>query len=150
MAIQGERGRVDESYTVTLFVEIRNDSEDRRRSVTPVSRAHSAARRSASAPSASRHDSANPVRPDVSGLPKPRAFRRSAANRANSISRVLSGCNSKPNREPLAQIGQEPLGLVTMLEARHVVVGEANENHIPARASWARRRPVRRRAPGAG
>jgi len=33
----------------------------------------------------------------VSGLPCPRCFRFRAANRPNSISRVLSGCNSKPN-----------------------------------------------------
>ena len=33
----------------------------------------------------------------VSGFPSPRCFRSRAANRPNSISRVLSGCNSKPN-----------------------------------------------------
>src|SRR5882762_8590294 len=33
----------------------------------------------------------------VSGFPSPRRFRSRAANRPNSISRVLSACNSKPN-----------------------------------------------------
>ncbi len=33
----------------------------------------------------------------VSGFPSPPAFRSRAANCPNSISRVLSGCNSKPN-----------------------------------------------------
>ena len=36
-------------------------------------------------------------------------------------------------REPVAQIGQEPLGVLTMLKARHIVVGEPHENHVPAR-----------------
>jgi hypothetical protein len=34
-------------------------------------------------------------------------------------------------REPVAKIGKEPLGVVTMLEARHVVVGEPREDHVP-------------------
>ena len=38
-----------------------------------------------------------PRKVKVSGFPSPRAFRSRAANRPNSISRVLSGCNSKPN-----------------------------------------------------
>jgi hypothetical protein len=33
----------------------------------------------------------------VSSFPSPRAFRSRAANRPNSISRVLSGCNSSPS-----------------------------------------------------
>ena len=38
-------------------------------------------------------------------------------------------------REPVAQIGQEPLGVLTMLKARHVVVGEPREDHVPARVT---------------
>ena len=38
-------------------------------------------------------------------------------------------------REPVAQIGEEPLGVLTMLEARHVVVGEPREDHVPARVA---------------
>ena len=36
-------------------------------------------------------------------------------------------------REPVAQIGEEPLGVVSVLEARHVVVGEPREDHVPSR-----------------
>jgi len=36
-------------------------------------------------------------------------------------------------REPLAKIGQEPLSVLTVLEARHVVVSEAHEDDIPVR-----------------
>src|SRR3954447_4112081 len=39
------------------------------------------------------------------------------------------------HREPFAKIGKEALGLVTMLKARHVVVGEPHENHVPARVA---------------
>jgi len=38
-----------------------------------------------------------PRKLNVSGLPSPRRFRFAAANRPNSIRRVLSGCNSSPN-----------------------------------------------------
>jgi len=38
-------------------------------------------------------------------------------------------------REPVAEVGQEPLGVLTMLKARHVVVSEPHENHVPARVS---------------
>jgi hypothetical protein len=38
-----------------------------------------------------------PRKSNVSGLPSPRAARFDAANRPNSISRVLSGCSSSPN-----------------------------------------------------
>src|ERR1019366_1615417 len=37
----------------------------------------------------------NPRKPDVSGLPRPRALRRRAASRPNSISRVLPWCRSR-------------------------------------------------------
>ena len=39
----------------------------------------------------------NPRNVKVSGFPSPRCFRFRAANRPNSIRRVLSGCNSRPN-----------------------------------------------------
>jgi hypothetical protein len=35
-------------------------------------------------------------------------------------------------REPLAKIGKEPLGVITMLKARYIIVGEPHENHIPS------------------
>ena len=38
-------------------------------------------------------------------------------------------------REPVAQIGEEPLGVLTMLKARHVVIGEPQEDHVPARVT---------------
>jgi hypothetical protein len=37
------------------------------------------------------------------------------------------------SREPLAEIGEESLGVLTMLEARQEVVSEPHENNIPAR-----------------
>ena len=77
-----------------------------------------------------------PARPCVSGLPSPRACRRAAANRPNSISRVFSGCSSKPNfANLLAKLMQEPLGVVHVLESDDVVVGEPHEDHVPARVS---------------
>ena len=75
-----------------------------------------------------------PRNSNVSGLPEPRAFRSWAAYRPNSISRVFSGCSSKPNfANLLAKIGEEPLGVVTVLEARDVVVGEAHDDHVAVR-----------------
>ena len=38
-------------------------------------------------------------------------------------------------REPVAEIGKEPLSVLTMLKARHVVVGEPREDHVPARVT---------------
>ena len=38
-------------------------------------------------------------------------------------------------REPLAQISQEPVGVITTLKARQIVVGEPHENHVPARVA---------------
>ncbi len=38
-------------------------------------------------------------------------------------------------REPVAKIGKEPLGVVTMLKARHVVVSETREDHVPVRVA---------------
>jgi hypothetical protein len=36
-------------------------------------------------------------------------------------------------REALAEAGEEPLGVLTVLEARQEVVGEPHEDNIPAR-----------------
>jgi hypothetical protein len=48
---------------------------------------------------------------EVSGFPSPRCFRSRVAKRPNSISRVLSACNSKPKLgQPLPKFPQEPLG----------------------------------------
>ena len=38
-------------------------------------------------------------------------------------------------REPLAKVGKEPLGVVTMLKARYIIVGEPHENHISSRVA---------------
>ncbi len=38
-------------------------------------------------------------------------------------------------REPVAELGKEPLSVFTMLKARHVVVGEPQEDHVPARVT---------------
>ena len=38
-------------------------------------------------------------------------------------------------REPLAEIGEEPLSVLTMLKARHIVVGEPHEDHVPPRVA---------------
>ena len=43
------------------------------------------------------HTCVNPRKSKVSGLPSPRCFRFSAANRPNPISRVLSSCSPKLN-----------------------------------------------------
>ena len=37
------------------------------------------------------------------------------------------------SREPLAEIGEEQLGVLTVLEARQEVVSEPRENNVPAR-----------------
>ena len=37
-------------------------------------------------------------------------------------------------REPHAQIGPEPLGIVTMLKAHHEVIREPHHDHVTARA----------------
>src|SRR5436305_9145671 len=37
------------------------------------------------------------------------------------------------SREALAEIGEEPLGVLTVLESRQEVVGEPHEHNIPAR-----------------
>jgi hypothetical protein len=38
-------------------------------------------------------------------------------------------------REALAEISEEPLGVLTMLKARHIVVGVPHENHVPPRVA---------------
>ena len=36
-------------------------------------------------------------------------------------------------REPVVKVGEEPLGVLTALEAHDVVVGEPRQDHVPAR-----------------
>ena len=38
-------------------------------------------------------------------------------------------------REPLAEIGKEPLSVLAMLKARHVVIGEPRKDHVPSRVA---------------
>ena len=47
--------------------------------------------------------------------------------------RLLSMQFQAELREPVAELREEPLGVISMLEARHVVVGKPHENDIPAR-----------------
>jgi hypothetical protein len=55
------------------------------------------------------HMCVKPKKSNVSGLPKPRFPRRSAAYRPNSISRGLSGWEFQPKlREPLTKLHKEP------------------------------------------
>jgi len=70
-----------------------------------------------------------PRKRNVSGLPRPRAARRSAANLPNSISRQLE---VEP-REPVAQLSPEPLRVITVLEAHHGVVSETHDDHVTTR-----------------
>jgi len=75
-----------------------------------------------------------PRKSNVSGFPAPRADRFSAACRPNSISRVLPGCSSNPElREPFAQLDQEPLGILTMLEPDDEVIRRSHDDHIAVR-----------------
>jgi hypothetical protein len=37
------------------------------------------------------------------------------------------------SRESLAEVGEEPLGVLTMLKARQKVVSEPHEDNVPAR-----------------
>src|SRR5580692_6131840 len=67
----------------------------------------------------------------VSGFPSPRCFRSRAANRPNSISRVLSGCNSKPNfasrsRNSFRGIAQHPFGA----ESHYKIVSIADDDYV--------------------
>src|SRR5215472_1340879 len=58
-----------------------------------------------------------PRKSNVSGFPAPRAARRTAANRPNSIRRVLPRVQLQAeSREPVAEVPQELPGLSQMLE----------------------------------
>jgi len=47
--------------------------------------------------------------------------------------RLLARQLQAEHREPVAKVGKEPLGVITMLKARHVVIGEPREDHVPTR-----------------
>src|SRR6267378_8177451 len=80
------------------------------------------------------HMCVKPKKSNVSGLPKPRFPRRSAAYRPNSISRVLSGWEFQPKlREPLTKLHQEPLRVLLILEPDDEVVRPAHDDHISTR-----------------
>ncbi len=76
----------------------------------------------------------NPRKSNVSGLPsRPELPGSRAAYRPNSISRVLPGCSSSPNfANLLAKPGEEPLGVVLMLEPDDEVVGPPHDDHLTA------------------
>ena len=76
----------------------------------------------------------NPKKSNVSGLPRPRSCRRREACRPNSISRVLSGCNSSSNfASRLAKLVQEPSRILFVLKAHGEIVGEPHDDHVTAR-----------------
>jgi hypothetical protein len=72
----------------------------------------------------------NPRNVKVSGFPSPRCFRFRTANRPNSIRRVLSGCNSRPNLT--SRFRQEPLGVSSVLKTQSKIVGIAHHNYLAA------------------
>src|SRR6266542_5274856 len=47
--------------------------------------------------------------------------------------RLLGGQLQVELRKPAAKLGEEPLGVITMLEADDVVVGETHDDHIAVR-----------------
>src|SRR6516162_6562711 len=72
-----------------------------------------------------------PRKVKVSGFPSPRAFRSRAANRPNSISRVLSGCNSKPNFASRSRNSfRKRFGICSVLKAHHKIVGKADDYDV--------------------
>ena len=74
-----------------------------------------------------------PRNENVSGGPRPRRLRFSAANRPNSIRRVFSALSSRLNRQNAAPGPLEPLGVRAMLKTGNDVVGEAHDDHITVR-----------------
>src|SRR6266550_1356751 len=77
----------------------------------------------------------SPKKWNVSGLPSPRRFRFSAANRPNSIRRVLSGCNSQLELpQPLSPILEKSFCLRSVLKPQYHVVRIANHDDL-ARSS---------------
>jgi hypothetical protein len=73
----------------------------------------------------------NPRNVKVSGFPSPRCFRFRAANRPNSIRRVLSGCNSRPNLTSRSR-NSDRLGVSSVLKTQNKIVGIAHHNYLAA------------------
>ena len=81
------------------------------------------------------HMCVKPRKSNVSGFPTPRS---PAPGRHAARTRSAGSCRVQLQpelREPLAQIGQEPLGIVVMLEADDEVVGETHDDHITVRVA---------------
>src|ERR1700730_2880019 len=66
----------------------------------------------------------------VSGWRSPRRWRRSAAKRPNSMSRVFSGCSVSANFCSRSRLVQEAAGIALVLEADDEVVGVAHDDDI--------------------
>ena len=72
-----------------------------------------------------------PRKVKVSGFPSPRCFRFRAANRPNSISLVLSGCNSKPNFASRSRNSRRNRSAsVRCSKTHHKIVSVADDNHV--------------------
>src|SRR6266536_2059243 len=72
-----------------------------------------------------------PTKLKVSGLPSPRRWRRSAAKRPNSMSRVFSGCSVSANfSNRVTHLVQEAAGVALVLEADYKVIGVAHNDHV--------------------
>ena len=75
-----------------------------------------------------------PRNSNVSGLPRPRASPVLGGEPPELDQPRLLGVQLQAElREPCAKIGQEPLGVIPVLEAHHEVVGEAHDDHVTAR-----------------
>ena len=70
------------------------------------------------------------------GLPEPTGFAVSGGEPSELDQPRLLGVQFQAERrEPVAKVGEEPLGVLTVLEPGDVVVGEPHEDHVPARVS---------------
>ena len=86
------------------------------------------------APGASAQMCVKPRKSNVSGFPSPAACRSRAANRPNSISRVLPGCSSSPNFANRSRRScRNRLGILPVLEPDDEVVREPHDDHVTAR-----------------
>ena len=75
-----------------------------------------------------------PRKSNVSGLPRPRAARFAGGEPPELDQPGLVRVQLQPElREPLAKIGQEPLGVLPMLEPDDEVVREPHDDHVTAR-----------------
>jgi hypothetical protein len=73
----------------------------------------------------------NPGTSNVSGFPSPRNGRSRAANRPNSIRRVVSGSNAGPNFSSRSfRVGQERLGLVPVREPENEIVRITHDDPV--------------------